>query len=276
MLIAFYLRRLPDLIQRFSKPDWYFARCGHLDAALAEHAIGGAPPFMRGLRAVFVADVHVLGRTTRAELDALIGRIAAAGPHLLLLGGDYSDDNDNCVRFFDALAGLSLPLRAFGVMGNNDAEAWKGNLRTLRRTMSRAGCKLLINQSVCIPLDGGTLCVGGIDEYHYGHPRPDRLWRDPVRQPRYRILLSHYPVLPDERPDLMLCGHTHGGQFNCLGLTPFAIGFERFGHPPRASAAISGLHDVDGMKLLVSKGIGASRLQLRVGVQPEIDLLAFE
>ena len=58
------------MYQRFSRPDRYFARCGHLDAAVNEHTIDGAPPFMRGLRAVFVADTHVLRRTTRAELAA--------------------------------------------------------------------------------------------------------------------------------------------------------------------------------------------------------------
>jgi len=264
------------LIQRFSKPDAYIARCGRLDAVVNECRIDGAPPFMRGLRAMFVADAHVLSRTTAAELDGLVDRIAEADPHLLLLGGDYSDDPENCVRFFDTLGRLSPPLRAFGVIGNNDAEAWRGNLRELRRTMARAGCRLLVNQTVDIPLEGGTLSVGGVDEYHYGKPRPDALWRGTPHVNRYRILLSHYPVLPVEGPDLMLSGHTHGGQFNLLGLTPFVIGFERFNRPPRASAAISGLHDVDGMKLLVSKGIGASRLQLRVGVRPEINLLAFE
>jgi len=264
------------LIQRFSKPDLYIRRCGHLDATVTEHRIGGVPAFMRGLRALFVSDLHVRPNTTQAELDTLVDRIAGASPQLLLLGGDYSDFAEDCVRFFRTLCRLSFPLGAYGVLGNNDAEAWEGKLRALRKIMSQAGCRLLINASVDIPLGGGKLCVGGIDEYRYGNAHTNRLWSDEGNGNRYRILLSHYPVLPKEQPDLMLCGHTHGGQFNLLGLTPFAIGFERFGRPRRASAAISGLHDVRGMKLLVSKGVGASRLQLRVGVRPEIDLLLFE
>ena len=264
------------LIQRFSKPDLYINRCGHLNATVTEHRIGGAPAFMRGLRAMFVSDVHVRPNTTQAELDALVDRIAGASPQLLLLGGDYSDFAEDCVRFFNALGRLAFPLGAYGVLGNNDAEAWNGKLRALRKTMSQAGCRLLINASVDLPLGGGKLCVEGIDEYRYGNAHTNRLWSVEGSGNRYRILLSHYPVLPEEQPDLMLCGHTHGGQFNLLGLTPYAIGFERFCKPYRASAAISGLHDVGGMKLLVSKGIGASRLQLRVGVRPEIDLLLFE
>ena len=264
------------MIQRFSKPDLYFSRCGRLDATVTEHHIVGAPAFMRGLRAMFVCDVHVRPNTTQSELDALADRIAAASPQLLLLGGDYSDFAEDCARFFRAVGRLAFPLGAYGILGNNDAEAWEGQLRALRKTMSQGGCRLLLNASVDIPLTGGRLCVGGIDEYHYGNPQMNRRWSGGGGGNRYRILLSHYPVLPEERPDLMLCGHTHGGQFNMLGLTPFAIGFERFGKPYRASAAISGLHDVGGMKLLVSKGIGASRVQLRVGVRPEINLLTFD
>ena len=263
------------MIQRFSKPDRYFARCGHLDAAVTGHAIDGAPPFLRGLRVLFATDMHVLPRTTRAELDGLVDLMAGTQPDLLLLGGDYSDSASDCVRFFEALAGHSFPLGCFGVIGNNDAEAWEGNLRELRRIMSRAGCKLLVNQAVEIPCHGGTLCVGGIDEYRYGHPTAKSLWRGRASGERYRILLSHYPVLTEDQPDLMLCGHTHGGQFNLLGLTPYVIGFERLTKPHRPTMAISGLHDLGDMKLLVSKGIGASRLQLRVGVRPEINLLTF-
>ncbi len=263
------------MIQRFSKPDLYLARCGHMNAVVTEHAIDGAPPFMRGLRLLFAADLHVLGRTSRGELDALVDRIAAAKPDLLLLGGDYSDQADDCVRFFDALGRVSFRLGCFGVIGNNDAEAWEDDLKGLSRVMAVAGCRLLINQAVNIPLGGGVLRIGGLDEYRYGHPHPELLWRGKGPGNSYRILLSHYPVLPEQRPDLMLCGHTHGGQFNLLGLTPYAIGFERFSRPRRPSAAIAGLHDIDGMRLLVTKGVGASRLQWRIGVRPEINLITF-
>ena len=264
------------MYQRISRPDRYVARCGHMDAVVTERRIADAPPFMRGLRVLFVADAHVLSRTTRDELDALAAKIARAEPHLLLLGGDYADRAEDSVRFFDALAGLSVPLGCFGVLGNNDAEAWAGRIDALRAVMARAGCALLVNRAEDIPLKDGAIRVGGVDEYRYGAPRTVGFWPEEPRKGLYRILLSHYPVLVEPRPELMLCGHTHGGQFNLLGLTPFAIGFERFNRPRRASVAISGLRDIGDMKLLVSKGIGASRLQLRVGVRPEIDLLVFE
>lgn len=263
------------MYQHFSRPDRYLSRCGHLDVTLVERPIGGAPSFMRGMRALFVADTHVLPRTTRADLDALMGRIAGAKPDMLLLGGDYSDAAGDTVRFFEAMEGIRPPLGSYAVIGNNDAEAWAGRLDELRAIMARQGCELLCNGAVRVPRNGGTIHIAGVDEYKFGGPDAAGLLPEAPRPDAYRILLSHYPVLTPLRPELMLCGHTHGGQFNLLGLTPFAIGFERLNRPRRASAAISGLREIDGMKLLVTKGIGASRIQLRIGVRPEMELLVF-
>ena len=266
----------PAVIQLFSRPDLYVRRAGHLDAVVTEHRIPGAPPFMHGLRAVFVTDTHVLPRTSQADIDALAAKIAATRADVMLLGGDYSDDMADAVRLFDALGGIVPALGGYGVIGNNDAEAWKGHIKRLEAVVSRAGCQLLVNRSVRIRRDGGVMWIGGVDEHRYSKPDAGGLYPGNPRPDAYRILLSHYAVMPSVRPDLMLCGHTHGGQFNLLGVTPFTIGFEERRIPYQASMATAGLFDVDGMKLLVSKGVGASRIQLRVGVRPEINLLVFE
>lgn len=260
----------------FPRPDWYFARCGRLNAFVHECRVGGAPDFMRALRAVFVSDTHVKPRATRSELAALTGMIAALSPDVVLLGGDYADDTDNTVRLFEALGALKPPLGMYGVVGNNDAEAWGDRLDALGDVMRRAGCELLVNGGARLPVGGGELWIAGVDEYKNGRPRAAGLYPEGPAPDRYRILLSHYPVMPDVAPDLMLCGHTHGGQFNLLGLTPFAIGFERVKSPRIPTLAVSGQFDLGGMKLVVSKGVGASRLQLRVGVRPEIELISFE
>ena len=263
------------MYQHFSRPDWYFARTGRLYAAVTEHRISGAPAFMRGLRALFVSDVHAIGRTRQGDLEALAQRMAGASPDLVLLGGDYADRREDALRVFKAWRGLHAPLGCYAVMGNNDAEAWESPL-ALRREMERFGCHLLVNQSERLRLNAGTLYIAGLDDYRYGHPDSTGLYPASPAPDAWRILLSHYPCRPALAPDLMLSGHTHGGQFNVLGLTPYAIGFERFSRPRRPSMAIAGLREIDGIRLLVSKGIGASRLQLRVGVRPEVNLLVFE
>ena len=264
------------MYQHFPRPDRYIGPCGHLNTFVHERRVYGAPAFMRGLRAAFVSDTHVLRGTTDDEIRALADTVASLKPRLLLLGGDYADDAADAVRLFEAFGAIRFPLGGFGVIGNNDAEAWTGRLDALKAVMARAGIEMLVNGCVHLPINGGTLHIAGVDEFKHGRPDSRGLYPNAPREGEYRLLLSHYPVMPAVRPDLMISGHTHGGQFDLLGITPFAIGFERLKPPRVPSLAISGQFDLDGMGLIVSKGIGASRLQLRVGVRPEIELLRFE
>ena len=73
----------------------------------------------------------------------------------------------------------------------------------------------------------------------------------------------------------MLSGHTHGGQFNLFGLTPYAVGFERFGARCFPPLLVSGEADFGPRRVMVSKGIGSSRIPLRIGVHPEIHRIEF-
>ena len=148
--------------------------------------------------------------------------------------------------------------------GNND----RMPPEELRDAMAAAGVVLLKNEHRRIELPGGALEIAGCDDHKYGSPRTAGLFS---ARADYRILLSHFPAMPDCTCELMLSGHTHAGQFNLLGLTPYSIGFEHsFRH-----LAIRGLHRVDDMQLLVGNGIGVSRLPLRVGASPRIYLLEF-
>ena len=259
----------------YSKPDKFFARCGRLDCAVHEWRVDGAPAFLRGVRALFISDTHVLKRTSQADIRALADRAAALAPDILLLGGDYADRADDALRLFEVFGSLKPPLGAYGVLGNNDAEAW-ADVNGLRGAMARAGVKLLVNEATTLSVNGGRLILGGVDEHKLGRPDARGLLPETSAPDAYRVLLSHYPCQPKVPCELMLSGHTHGGQFNLLGLTPFSIGFERLFRKDIRAMAVSGLHETGGMKLLVSKGIGASRIQWRVGVRPEIDWISFD
>lgn len=264
------------MFQFLVRPDRHFSRCGHLQATVERRAIPGAPEFMRGLRALFASDFHAVARTRAADARALAGQINALSPDLVLLGGDYAERAAYAAPLFEGLAALRAPLGCFGILGNNDREAWP-EIEPLREMMAAAGCTLLVNQSAQIRINGGTLWIAGADDLLRGAPDTRGLYPDRPSPNTYRILLYHEPCPARPAPDLTLSGHTHGGQFNLLGLTPYSIGFERLYGRRIRPAAVAGLSvEEDGSRLLVSKGIGASRIPLRVGVRPEIDLLAFE
>lgn len=250
----------------FPKMDWYIGPADMRSLHLQEHVIPGVPEQMDGLRAVFVSDIHLRKNLSPAPL---IDCIKGCGADIIFFGGDFSDDRPQAVRLFEALKKVSAPLGMFSAAGNNDVEAF-GSTGELRGALADCGVRLLVNESV--QLDG--FCIGGVDEHKYGSPSAEGMF---TGHRGWRILLSHYPVIPDEMPELMLSGHTHGGQFNALGLTPYAIGFEGImGRKHLSPAAVSGLHPFGGGRLLVSKGIGCSRIPLRIGVIPEIHLLKFE
>ena len=249
----------------FTVPDRYIHLGSFPDAQPTRLRIGGAPGFMHGLKAAFISDVHLRPSTRDAQLQALIKRIRDLNADLLLLGGDYAESPEDCLRFFQALSQLHFPLGAWAVPGNNDLES----MPTLAQTLSRAGLTLLCNSYETIPLGGGRLEIGGCDDHKYGHPHTENLFS--AESGVYRILLSHFPVKPDCACDLMLSGHTHGGQFNLLGITPYSIGFEhRF-----ALLGVKGLHRIGDMRLLIGNGIGISRIPLRLGAAPRLYLLEF-
>ena len=238
--------------------------------ALSELALPGAPEWLHGRTLLFASDFHL-----RPGMDAgwLAAQMSDAGADMILLGGDYADRREQALRLFDAFRALRAPLGIFAVAGNNDVEAF-GGLAPLADAMRAFGAELLVNRGETVAVGGGSLRVAGVDEYRYGAPRFEGLFSE---ADGYRILLSHYPILPDgAAPDLMLSGHTHGGQFNLFGLTPYGVGFERFGaRRALAPAMVSGARRFGRTTLVVSKGIGASRVPLRVGVRPELCRIAF-
>lgn len=251
-------------MKRFTPPDRSLRVGFFSDPRLVCLKIGGAPEQMRGLRALFVSDVHLRRQVDDDALNRLIDQMNGARADLLLLGGDYAETPDQCARFFAALKRLKFPLGAYGVCGNNDYCC----ASTLRNTMADAGVYLLLNEVRALDLPGGRLSLGGCDDHKYGFPRTEYLF---PQDAGYRLLLSHFPVRPDCRCELMLSGHTHAGQCNFLGLTPYSLGFE---HRYRL-LSVRGWGRAGEMDYLVGNGVGMSRVPLRLGAQPQIYLLEF-
>ena len=262
------------MYQFLARPDAFLGISGDLRCTLVEHRITGVPPFMRGLRALFLSDIHVMPQTPQSAIEGLVARMKAVRADVVLLGGDYADLPEPAQRWLAAMRGFCAPLGVYAAVGNNDREAFP-DVAVLRRRMEDAGIRLLLNESHTVKLRGGRLIVAGVDEYRRGAPEAHGLYPKKSRPDCFRLLISHYPREIDPMPDLMLSGHTHGGQFNFLGITPYAIGFERILHRDRAPRFIAGLHACRGGRIFVSKGLGASRIPLRAGVRPEMDLLLF-
>ena len=257
----------------YPRMDWHISTPSHAKIAVTEHLISDAPAGLDGLKVLFASDFHMRKGMDPNQIVSLMNSCRA---DLILLGGDFSDTRDGALRLFRAFRSLRSPLGICSARGNNDTEAFPCE-EDLHRALNAFGCVLLVNNCHLLTYNGVRLLIGGIDEYWHGHPEYGRVFPAEV-QADYRILLSHYPVFPENAapPDLMLSGHTHGGQFNALGLNPYSIGFERMGKKNFPPVLISGTTKIGTTMMIVSKGIGVSRIPLRIGVRPEIHLLKFQ
>jgi len=223
---------------------------------------------MRGLKVLFAAGIHARDITSDAYISKLAHILGTSEADILLLGGDYGESKAATKRFLSALGEYSIPMGIYGVIGNNDAEAFE-KIEELKDAFPG---KLLINQMVEMPLRRGRLMIGGLDEISYGCYPEKSLF--PIARDSYSILLSHYPSLhktvSGARARLMLSGHTHGGQFRLLGLDPYSIGYER-GYID----SVRGMSMHGPTRLFVSNGIGVSKLPLRIGCESQIHIFEF-
>lgn len=222
------------------------------------------------LRIAFVADVHANRYLGPAARDRVVEKVISARPDLLLLGGDYGESRADTRDFWSRLRRAVPALGAFAVPGNNDLEQYETDYPLLRRDAEEAGIRMLINEEAVLDAGGARVRIGGTDDAFVGNSDTTGFFADP--QPNdFRILLTHRPkksvLLGLSDPcDLMLCGHTHGGQGNFLGITPYTLRYEYRDD----LIAVAGEKQVGDTRVLISNGIGMSKIPLRIGVPPEI------
>lgn len=238
-----------------------------LTVSEAEVPVAGLPSAFEGATVLLITDIHAGPFLAPEALERVFRRLMALRPDLILLGGDLTTDR---VSEFDGCAGafgcLTAPLGLFGVLGNHDH--YTGDPEGLRRSMERAGIAVLHNRSVALERMGQVLLLAGIDDLNWGRPDLERALagtrgkgrREPV------ILLSHNPDVffqaAQEGVALVLAGHTHGGQIRLPGL-PVLVRMSRFGLD-------QGHYQMRPSQLVVSRGLGATGLPLRMACPPEV------
>jgi uncharacterized protein len=231
------------------------------DIEITRHEIfiDDLPPNLDGYRIAFLTDTHVASFMRRGFYREIVAQVRRFDPHVVLLGGDFVTWRRHIPLMAEVLlTDLQARDGVFGVLGNHDY--WAG-AEDVVRAMSGRGVRFLTNESVKLPLQ-----IVGIDEIYRGEPDVDRAFAaiDP-HQPC--VALSHHPDIIDllgaHRIDLLLCGHTHGGQ----------IRFPFFGAvvvPSRHEGEYAaGFHRVRNVLMYVSRGIGAIP-PLRILCRPEV------
>lgn len=246
------------------KACWYEPRTFVVEEL--QLSIAKVPPGP-GLRIIHLSDLHL--RSLSNHFATAATTINELRPDLILLTGDYLDQARKLEGALDFVKMLRADGGLFAVQGN--WEYWaRLEGEPLRRQLAKAGVELLIDERRDLLIRGIPLSILGID-YPSASQGLEKI-RQAATSNRLNIVLSHVPAFGHDRlasvADLILSGHTHGGQIRLPYIHPLYL--------PRFSAPfIAGLYRVTAnhTPLYVNRGMGTSVLPVRLFCQPEIALL---
>lgn len=221
----------------------------------------GAQPEKR-MRLVFFSDLHIGEAMTPDYIARAVKLIQDQQPDLILCGGDFIDHRAVYAydpRVMASLRSLHAPLGVYYVLGNHE---YRDDLEANIRWVSEVGGTLL-RDSIAFPGDGPLTLIGR-DDWVNGNRKPFEVIAneaDPLRGPV--VLMEHTPAsidsIGDSPVDLILCGHTHGGQIWPGQL----MVWWRYG-------MVSGTRPVGEREVCISSGIGSAGATYRVGTRSEI------
>ncbi len=216
------------------------------------------------LKIALISDVH----SNKALFNEAVAIIQAEKPDLIIFAGDlvYADQRFMRTRWaVDGFRKLQNTAPTFAILGNHDYEKQE----QVERVLQTAGITLLRNKArTWTAPNGKQLLLVGLGDHNEGDEAPGICLPPKGGTEMPVLLLSHDPesrhLLQDYEWDLMLSGHTHGGQ---LG-NPFTGNYISF----RSSIPAGLFKQDDGRHIFVTRGIG-SIMAMRFFCRPEVSIL---
>lgn len=221
-----------------------------------------------GFRMAFISDVHYKSLLKEQGLNDLVRLLNAQQADVLLLGGDYHEGCQYVVPVMEAMGRVNTRLGRYAVLGNNDYEACYNELL---QAMEKNGIKLLEHKVDTLFHKGEQVLLAGVRN-------PFDLQANGVSPTSalaphdFVVLLTHTPDYAEDVPiphaDLVLAGHTHGGQVTLFGRIAPVVP-SRYGR-----RFLSGLkYNSQHTPVIVTNGIGTSRRNVRICAPAEIVLV---
>ena len=230
---------------------------------------------MNDLKIAFISDIHYNHFMNKERLTKMIERINAFKPDILLFGGDLFDDptlypiDENVTKeLAECLSQLQADYGKFAVLGETDHH--ENVLPIVEDLLFQADFELLNNQNIQLTKEGSsTIYLIGIDSLVGGNPDVEMSLQE-VDTNAFTIVLTHAPDLISQLPsngiDLVLAGHSHGGQI----ALPF------IGELNKKEGALSyskGEYWINQTQLIVSNGMGTTDTDIRIFADPQCHIL---
>jgi predicted MPP superfamily phosphohydrolase len=249
----------------------------HLGVLRHDVYIPGLPPAFHNFTIVQLSDFHFGPFNEVPVVQHAVDIVNSLNPNAVALTGDFitantSDFSKNapsanaCAA---VLRNLRAPLR-FASLGNHDTVDIPGVTRALKSN----GITVLNNQHVPVDLHGDRLWFAGLADVFFDTPRPDIAIprakpEEPVillgHEPDYADSIHDYTKISRRHVDLMLCGHTHGGQVNLPLVSRVML-------PAYGRKYVHGPFQLGSTLLYVNRGLGTIHLPIRFNCPPEITL----
>jgi uncharacterized protein len=237
---------------------------GRVELRYNDIRLPGLPRAFDGFTILQLSDLHV--EMSQEAMECVPGLLREATYDICVLTGDYRGAAFG--PFDAALAGVAqvracLNGPVYGVLGNHDTVRMLPGLEAM-------GIRMLMNESETIERAGERLHLVGIDDAHFY--RMDNIEKATagILHDEFSILLSHTPEIYQQAAhagfNLLLSGHTHGGQICLPGGIPITLD----SHLPRSLG--SGAWKYHGMSGYTATGTGSSVVPVRFNCPPEITL----
>ena len=237
------------------------------------------PTAFIGYRIIQLSDFHLEEFTEPFFLERIVEHVNRLEADMVLLTGDFITrgslnflfEHHAAMRCAEILATIRCPQK-FAVLGNHDVAV---SAPMVTAALQSQGLPVLHNRFDTLTLRGDSLHIAGTADP--GTDRPDLNTAVPLNPRGPVILMSHAPDYADfvvSHPrgasvDLMLSGHSHGGQVRLPVLGPLVL-------PPLGRKYVEGLFRFNNMQLYVNRGIGTVGIPIRLNCPPEITLITLD
>jgi predicted MPP superfamily phosphohydrolase len=234
-----------------------FERSKNFEVTKKDLHVPHIPEGFNGLKIIHLSDLHVSKYGKREERIKHI--IKEEKPDIIFITGDFVSNSWGITPCLKTLDGTGAPLGVWAVWGNND-NGLKEKGKRLKEGIARCGINILTNENTLIELNGSTIRLIGVDD---PHRKKDDLTMamEGTSEGEFKILLAHSPVIIRKAADmginLVLSGHTHGGQVRIPLLGAI------YNHTWDLFRYSAGMFRVKSTQMYVSRGLGMSVIPIR-------------
>ncbi len=224
------------------------------------------PQALDGLRIVQLSDIHHSPFTGSEQIKRAVETANSLDPDIIALTGDYiSHERAYAAPCAELLGRLRARCGVYAVLGNHDHWTDAPLITDLFRA---EGIRMLVNEGMRFEDRGASFWLAGVDDTMVGlEDLPLALAGS--RDDEMKLLLAHNPIILRRAAragvDLVLSGHTHGGQVTLRS--------ERSASGKVRRRLLRGLGHQGETQIYVTRGIGTVVLPVRYGSPPEVSLL---